>query len=247
MQKLLGLTRRAITDYNMISKNDHIAVGISGGKDSIALLLALHAYQKFSPIPFTLSAITINLGFDDTLQAEVDKLTQFISNLKIHYYIVETDIAKIVFDTRKESNPCSLCSKMRKGALNNKAIEIGANKVALGHHADDVAQTMLLSLLYEGRFSTFAPVSYLDKSKITLIRPLIYALEKDIENLTQQYDFSVVTNPCPANKNTKREYVNNLIKHIQNDVPFAKKNILSAIYHPERNKLWISPKDNNNI
>lgn len=245
MQKILGALRRAIIDYDMISEGDHIAVGISGGKDSIALLVALNNYKRFSPTHFTLSAITIDLGFKETSKTEIEAMSRFIENLGIDYYFIKTDIGKIIFETRKESNPCSLCSKMRRGALNKKAIEIGANKLALGHHADDVVQTMLLSLLYEGRFSTFAPVSYLDRTGITLIRPFIYTSETEITEAVRRYNLPVVNNPCPANKHTQREYINNLIKYIQQEAPFAKKNMLSAIYHPERSKLWEIPNTRN--
>lgn len=241
MQKILGSMRRAITDYDMISEGDHIAVGISGGKDSLALLTALNTFKRFSPNRFTLSAITVDLGFDKTSKTELEAMSRFIENLGIDFYLIKTDIGKIIFEIRKERNPCSLCSKMRRGALNKKAIEIGANKLALGHHADDLVQTMMLSLLYEGRFSTFAPVSYLDRSGITLIRPFIYTSETEITELARHFNLPVVNNPCPANKHTQREYVNNLIKNIQQDVPFAGKNMLSAIYHPERNNLWEIP------
>ncbi len=233
--------RRAITDYNMISDGDNIVVGVSGGKDSVALLSALRAYQRFSPESFTLSAVTVDMGFKDASQAQFQALTDYIGQLEVPFHVVKTDIAEIIFDARKESNPCSLCSKMRRGALNTKAVELGANKLALGHHADDVVETMLLSLLYEGRFSTFQPVSYMDRSKITLIRPFIYTDERDIKGLVSRKALPIFKNPCPADKHTCRESMKNLIKTLQEDIPFAKERMLGAIYNPERNNLWKKP------
>ncbi len=230
--------RRAIGDYNMIKDGDHIAVGVSGGKDSLTLLTALKAYQRFSPESFALSAITVDLGFKGTDQNEVKALIDYTEKLGVPYYIVPTDIGEILFDVRKESNPCSLCSKMRRGALNNKAKEIGANKIALGHHADDVIQTIFLSLFYEGRFSSFAPTAYMDRSGIELIRPFIYVWEKDLKSVVSKLDLPVLNNVCPANKHTRREYINLLIKDIQKDVPFVKERMLGAIKHPERANLW---------
>ncbi len=238
MQKLLSTMRRAIGDYKMIKDSDHIAVGVSGGKDSLTLLAALKAYQRFSPENFKLSAITVDLGFKGTDQNEVQALVDYCKQIDVPYYIVKTDIGEILFDVRKESNPCSLCSKMRRGALNNKAKEIGANKIALGHHADDVIQTIFLSLFYEGRFSSFAPTAYMDRSGIELIRPFIYVWEKDLKGVVSKLKLPVLHNVCPANKNTRREYINNLIKDIQKDVPFVKERMLGAIQHPERANLW---------
>ena len=236
--------RRAITDYDMIKDGDRIAVGVSGGKDSLLLLSALKAYNRFSPERFELAAITIDMGFKNADEGEKTALKQYIADMGVPYYVIETDIAEIIFDLRKESNPCSLCSKMRRGALNNKAIELGFNKLALGHHADDVVQTMLLSLLYEGRFSTFQPVSYMDRSGITLIRPFIYTSEADIKGAVKKADLPVLHNPCPANNHTQREYVNELVKRLNSEVPFARERMLGAIYHPERNNLWKKPDEN---
>lgn len=241
MQKLLSTMRRAITDYNMIKDGDHIAVGVSGGKDSLTLLTALKRYQRFSPEKFELSAVTVDLGFKDTDQGEVQALKDYCAELDVPYYIVPSDIAEIIFDARKESNPCSLCSKMRRGALNNEAKRIGANKIALGHHADDVIQTMLLSLFYEGRLSTFSPTAYMDRSQIEMIRPFIYVWEKDLKGVVNKLNLPVLHNPCPANKNTEREYTNELIKEISQHIPFVKARMLGAIQHPERNNLWPMP------
>lgn len=236
MQNILSGMRRAVTDFNMIESGDKIAVGISGGKDSLTLIQALAAYRRFSPQPFTLHAINIDMGFENTDREITARLSDFIAALDVSYTSVKTDIAEIIFQARKEKNPCSLCSKMRRGALNQTAVELGCNKLALGHHADDLVETMLLSLLFEGRFSTFSPVSFMDRMKITLIRPLIYLDEKDIRSFTK--DMPILKNPCPADKNTKRQYVKKLIASIKCQVPEARDRMIGAILHPERNNLW---------
>lgn len=243
MQKILSALRRAIQDYDMIQDGDRIFVGVSGGKDSILLLAALKAYQRFSPEKFTLDAITIDMGLKDVKQEELDALDEYCKSIGVERHIVKTDIAEIVFDAREEQNPCSLCAKMRRGALNNEINRLGGGKLALGHNADDVAETMLLSLLYEGRFSCFAPKAYMDKSKVTMIRPMIYIEEYDVKCAVERLNLPVVQNPCPMNHFSKREYAKDLIKHICETIPFAKERILGAIYHPERNNLWEKPRD----
>lgn len=232
MQSILSAMRRAVNHYDMIKDGDNIAVGLSGGKDSVTLLAALAAYRRFCPQSFTLSAVTIDLG----LGADFSPLNDFCRSVGVPYRLVDTQIGEIIFTERKEKSPCSLCSKMRRGALNTAITEMGANKLALGHHADDVAETFLLSLLYEGRLSTFSPVSFMDRSKITLIRPFIYVEEKNIIPVAK--DFPIVHNPCPKNHVTQREYMKNLIKKLNSDIPGAKDRILSSIFHPERNNLW---------
>lgn len=217
----------------MIKENDVIAVGLSGGKDSLVLLKALSVYRKFSPAPFTLKAVTVDLGLGNIDLAPLEKLCK---DEAIEYHIEHTEIGPIVFDVRKEKNPCSLCSKMRRGALNTALIAMGCNKLALGHHADDLVETMLLSLFYEGRLSTFAPVSFMDRSGVTLIRPLIYTEEKNIAAYARC--LPVVKSPCPADHETQREKMKELIRYIQNDIPFAKDRMLSAIINPERYNLW---------
>ena len=224
MQRLLSTMRRAVQKFNMINDGDKIAVGLSGGKDSLALLAAMANYRLFSPEKFELIAVTIDMGFKGM---DLSPLTAFCEKLNVPYTIVKTDIAEIIFDIRKESNPCSLCSKMRRGALNTEIVKQGYTKLALGHHADDMAETMLLSLLYEGRLSTFMPVSYMDRTGVTVIRPFIYTSEKEIKAYSKY--IPVVKNPCPADKHTQRQYVKDLIKKIQKDIPFAKERILTAI------------------
>lgn len=232
MQKLLSHVRRAISDHDMIESGDRIAVGLSGGKDSLILMTALAAYRRFSPQPFELAAVTIDLGFG----AEYEKMTEYCEKLNVPFHLVKTDIKTILFDERKEKSPCSLCSKMRRGALNTFITSNGYNKLALGHHADDLIETMLLSLCYEGRFSTFAAKSFMDRSGVTLIRPLVYVYEKDVTSLSS--DLPIVHNPCPVNHETQREYMKNLIKSINNDIPIAKDRMLGAITNPDRNNLW---------
>lgn len=237
-QQLLGQLRRAIADYKMINDGDRIAVGVSGGKDSLTLLTLLHAYKRFSPEKFELMGITIDMGFKENIFEPIQK---YCDGLGIAYEINRTEIFDVLFNIRKEKNPCSLCSKMRRGALNTVLLQKGFNKLALGHHSDDVVETFLLSLCYEGRLSSFAPVSFMDRTNVTLIRPMVYMEEKNI--LTYAKRLPVVHNPCPANHQTQREYMKNLIKSIQKDIPFAKNRMTDAIMHPERYNLWPEKHD----
>ena len=226
LQQVLSLTRKAIDDYNMIEDGDNIAVGISGGKDSLTLLYALHGLQRFYPKNFTLHAITVDLGFDNL---NLDEITKLCAGMEVPYHIVKTDIGKIIFDDRKETNPCSLCAKMRKGALNTAIKELGCNKVAYAHHKDDVVETMMLSLIYEGRFHTFSPVTYLDRMDLTVIRPLIYMREADVIGFVHKYDVPVVKSPCPADGHTKREYAKTLLQEINRETPGVKERMFTAI------------------
>ena len=196
LQKLLSYVRRAVDDYSMIEEGDKIAVGISGGKDSICLLVALKHLQRFYPKRFELEAITV------------------CNELGVHYTVVETDIGKIIFDERKEKNPCSLCAKMRKGALNDMAEQLGCNKIALGHNKDDVVETFFMSLLYEGRLNCFAPVSFLDRKKLYSIRPLMYVPEWECRSFVNKSDIHIVKNPCLADGNTKRQETKELLAEL---------------------------------
>lgn len=236
MQKLLSLTRKAIADYGMIKDGDKIAVGLSGGKDSVALLAILAAYKKFAPEKFDLTAINIDLGFDDTDQAQVQATKEYCKSIGVDLIIERTQIYDVILE-REEKSPCSLCSKMRRGALNGVAKELGCNKLALGHHADDVLETFLLSLIYEGRISTFMPISHMDRSNITLIRPFIYVEEKYLSGLARRYELPIIHNPCPQDKNTKREDVKNLVASLDEKYG-CKQRMLTALFHPERNNLW---------
>ena len=202
LQQLMSVTRKAIDDFGMISDGDKIAVGVSGGKDSLTLLYALHGLSRFYPHPFTLEAVTVDLGFEGVSMEPIQKLCD---ELGVHYTPIPTEIYKIIFQDRKEGNPCSLCAKMRKGALNQVAKELGCNKVAYAHHKDDAVETMLMSLIFEGRFHTFSPVTYWDRMDITLIRPMIYMEEADVIGFQHKYELPVVRNRCPADGNTKRE------------------------------------------
>ncbi len=227
LQQLLSLTRQAIHDYNMIQEGDHIAIGISGGKDSLTLLHTLHRLQQFYPQKFTLSAITIDLGYDETF--DLTKVSNLCESLNIPYTIEKTQIASIIFDERKEKNPCSLCGKMRKGALNNVAKELGCNKIAYAHHKNDMIETMLLSMLFEGNFYSFPPVTHLDRSNLTIIRPLMYVDEADIIGFRNKYDLPVAKSLCPIDGHTKREYAKNLVKQLNKDHPGAKDRMFHSI------------------
>lgn len=226
LQQLLSQTRKAVDEYQMIEEGDHIAVGISGGKDSLTLLYALHGLKRFYPKKFELSAITVDLGYRECDFTPVVKLCE---ELNVPYRIVKTDIAHILFEERKEPNPCSLCAKMRKGALNDAIKELGCNKIAYAHHEDDVVETMLLSLFYEGRLHTFSPVTHLDKTGLTVIRPLIYMREAEVIGFVNKYQVPVVKSPCPADGHTTREYIKELLQQIHRENPGVKDRIFTAI------------------
>ncbi|MDU6361225.1 MAG: ATP-binding protein [Clostridiales bacterium] len=230
IQHLLSYARRAIQDYHMIEEGDRIAVGISAGKDSLALLLALRHLQYFYPKKFELEAITVSLGFDNF---DLSGVIAFCEKLGVRYTVYETEIGKIVFDERKESNPCSLCSKMRKGALNDKAKELGCNKIALGHNQDDINETLLMSLFYEGRIHTMSPVTYLERAELTIIRPLIYAPEKDIKYFAKKEGLPVVKSPCPADGVTRRETTKQLIYKLEKEIPSLSSHLFGAIERSE--------------
>lgn len=235
MQKLLSLLRKCTSQYKMIEDGDKIAVGLSGGKDSSTLLKLLKEYQRFSPERFELVAITVDLGFNGK-QGDFTVFENYCKELGVEYHIVRTQIGEVVFDVRKEKSPCALCAKMRKGALYGKAAELGCNKVALGHHADDLIETMLLSLFYEGRLSTFSPKSFLDRSGLTLIRPMLFIKESFIKPFAS--DLPVKESLCPANDNTKREYAKEVLAHISKEVPNIREMMFTAIVHPERYNLF---------
>ena len=243
IQQLLSPFRKAIEDFNMISEGDKIAVGLSGGKDSIALLCAFAGLRRFYPKKFDIVAIRVDTGLNFNKEEE-NALKNFVENLDVEYHVEKTQIATIVFDERKESNPCSLCANMRRGALNSASVSLNCNKVALGHHADDLVETFYLSMLYEGRLSTFYPVTHLERANIDVIRPMIYVRERDIIAFSK--DKPILHNPCPADKHTKREYVKELLKHIRKEIPFSTDNILNALIHPERNNLFTKPTKNDN-
>ncbi len=226
LQHLLSLTRKAVDEYQMIEENDRIAVGISGGKDSLTLLYALHGLRRFYPKPFTLHAVTVDLGFPGTDYSAIRNLCE---ELEIPYTVVSTEIAPIIFQERKEENPCSLCAKMRKGALNQAIRELGCGKVAYAHHRDDLVETMLLSLIYEGRFFCFSPKTYLDRTGLWVIRPMMFVDEADVIGFKHKYKLPVVKNPCPADGNTRRQYVKELLAELNRENPGVKERMFSAI------------------
>lgn len=226
LQRVLSEVRKAVDDYHMIAEDDKIAVGISGGKDSLTLLYALSSLRRFYPHPFDLVAVTVDLGFANLDLSEIKKLCE---KLEVPYTVVKTQIGQIVFEQRQENNPCALCAKMRKGALNEAMKQLGCNKIAYAHHMDDVVETMMLSLLYEGRFHTFSPVTYLDDTGLTVIRPLIYMKEADVIGFVRKYKVPVVKSPCPADGHTKREYVKQLLKQLNTENPGVKQRMFTAI------------------
>lgn len=226
LQRVLSEVRKAVDDYHMIAEGDKIAVVISGGKDSLTLLYALSSLRRFYPHPFDLVAVTVDLGFANLDLTEIKKLCE---KLKVPYTVVKTQIGQIVFEQRQENNPCALCAKMRKGALNEAMKQLGCNKIAYAHHMDDVVETMMLSLLYEGRFHTFSLVTYLDDTGLTVIRPLIYMKEADVIGFVRKYEVPVVKSPCPADGHTKREYVKQLLKQLNTENPGVKQRMFTAI------------------
>ena len=226
LQRLLSLTRQAVDDYALIDSGDKIAVGISGGKDSLTLLYALHGLKRFYPNEFELSAITVDLGFENF---DLSPVRSLCSELSVPFTVVPTDIGKILFETRKESNPCALCAKMRKGALNETAKQLGCNKIAYAHHRDDLIETMLLSLIYEGRFYAFSPKTFLDRTELTVIRPMIYVSEVDVIGFKNRFSLPVCKNPCPVDGKTKREYVKQLTKQLNLQAPGVKERLFHAI------------------
>lgn len=228
MQQLLSHTRRCVDTYQMIQPGDKIAVGVSGGKDSLTLLMVLAALRRFYPHPFELVAITLDMGFGGMDFAPVEALCQ---KLEVPFVLEKTDIAPVIFDIRKEKNPCALCAKMRRGALHETALRHGCRKVALGHHRDDVLETFFLCLFNESRVSCFSPVTYLDRRGITLIRPLLYVSEAEIRRFAEDENVPVVHNPCPADGHTQREDMKTLIHMLAEERPGLKDRIFRAVEH----------------
>lgn len=226
LQQLLSHTRKAVDEYQMIQEGDHIAVGISGGKDSLTLLYALHGLKRFYPNHFELSAITVDLGYE---QCDFTPIKELCREMEITYHIVKTDIAQILFEERKEKNPCSLCAKMRKGALNQAVKEIGCNKIAYAHHKDDIIETMILSLFFEGRFYSFSPKTYLDRMDLTVIRPIMFVDEADVIGFKNKYNLPVVKSACPVDGYTKRQYAKDLLADLNRQYPGIKQRMFTAI------------------
>ena len=225
MQKLIGLVRRCVDDYNMIAPGDRIGVGVSGGKDSLALLVFLAELKKYHPADFSLEAITIDMG----LGMDYSGIEALCRELDVPYTIVKTEIAPIIFDHRQEKNPCSMCAKMRRGALNQALLDKGMNKLALGHHYDDAVETFLMSLLFEGRISCFQPVTDLDRTGIIQIRPMLYIHEKTVDSFAARKTLPVIENRCPVDKTTKRTEVKELIYSLSATYPDLKERIFGAM------------------
>lgn len=226
MQKILSHMRKAIEEYKMIENGDKIAVCLSGGKDSITMLHALKALQRFYPKKFELVAISINPGFD---YFNTEFLQKICDNLQIPLFIEKSNAKEIVFDIRKEKNPCSLCANLRRGIINSIAIRENCNKISLGHNQDDVLETFLLNLFYTGNVNTFSPISYMDRSKITLIRPLVYTPEKEIRRFIRKNNLTVMPKVCPMDGTSKREDMKQLIISLTKSIPMIRANLFGAI------------------
>ena len=225
MQKLLGLVRRCVDDYHMIAPGDKIGVGVSGGKDSLALLVLLAELKKFHPADFTLEAITIDMG----LGMDYSEVAALCEKLDVPFTRVKTEIAPIIFEHRKEKNPCSMCAKMRRGALNEALLSRGLSKLALGHHYDDAVETFVMNLLFEGRIGCFQPVTDLDRTGIIQIRPMLYLHEKTVDNFVKKQELPVIENRCPVDKYTKREEVKKLVYDLSQQYPDLKERIFGAM------------------
>ena len=235
-RRILSYMRRAVDDYNMIEDGDKIAIGLSGGKDSIALVCAMANLKKFYPKQFELEVITMDPGFykagfgdEEETKKSFSALGDLCNQLEVNFTLFETDIAKIIFDIRKEKNPCSLCARMRRGALHTHAKELGCNKIALGHHFDDAVETFIMNLFNEGRIGCFSPVTYLDRSDITLLRPLVYTPEKDIRYFINHSDLPILHSSCPADKASDRENVKQLLNSLDKENKGIKYRIFGAM------------------
>ena len=230
LKRILSYVRRGVDDYEMIKDGDKIAVGVSAGKDSLALLCAMAELRRFYPKKFELCAITVDMGFEDF---DLTPIREMCENLNVEYHVVPTQIAKIIFDIRKEKNPCSLCAKMRRGALYNYAKSIGCTSVALGHHFDDVVETFMLNLFYEGRLGCFQPVTYLSNTDIYLIRPMLYMPEKDVRYFASKNELPVIKSPCAADGNTEREEMKKLLHSLEMNNKGLRYRIFGAIQRGE--------------
>lgn len=223
MQKLMGLVRRCVEDYAMIAPGERVAVGLSGGKDSLVLLQLLAGLRLYSD--FELQAVTVDMG----LGMDYSGVAAFCEKLKVPYTVIKTEIGPIIFDYRKEKNPCSMCSKMRRGALNQAILDLGIRKIALGHHYDDAVETFLMSLIYEGRISCFQPVTDLDRTGVVQIRPMLYIHERTVDNFAKRMELPVVENRCPVDRHTKREEIKKLVYDLSQTYPDLKERIFGAM------------------
>ena len=238
MKKTLGCLRKADQDFRLIEPGDRIAVGVSGGKDSLLLLHALSLYRKFSHKDFSLLAVTVSLGLEPF---DVTPVRQLCDRLEIEYLVRETEIGKIIFDYRREKNPCALCAKMRRAVLANTCVDLQCNKLALGHHREDAIETLLLSLFYEGRFRTFHPITAMSRTGVTVIRPLVYLPESHVKHMTKVLELPVIQSPCPANGDTRRAEMKDLLRCLRQVYPDANERFLHALQQ-DHYDLW--QKDN---
>lgn len=234
MKKTLGCIRRADQDFRLIEPGDRIAIGVSGGKDSLLLLHALSLYRKFSHKDFSLLAITVTMGLEPF---DLTDIRLLCDELEIDYCVRETEIGRIIFDYRKEKNPCALCAKMRRAVLANTCVEKKCNKLALGHHREDAIETLLMSLFYEGRFHTFHPRTEMSRTGITVIRPLVYLPESHVKHMSRQLSLPVVESPCPANGETRRAEMKELMRRLRQIYPDANERFLHALQQ-DHYDLW---------
>ena len=225
-QHLLGLTRKAVQDYNLINEGDVVCVGVSGGKDSLALLTLLASLKRFYPKKFELRALSVAMGFEGM---DFSRVAEYCRKIRVPYDVEETQIREIVFDIRKEKNPCALCANLRRGALNDNAAKMGANVVALGHHRDDVIETAFLSLSYEGRFYCFSPKTYLERSRVTVIRPMLYVNEYELRKFGELSDLPVVKNPCPMDQTSKRADIKRTLDALNRENHIFRDNVFGAV------------------
>ena len=226
MQHILGLVRRCVEDYHMIEAGETVAVGVSGGKDSLLTLTALARLRAFYPLPFQVEAITLEMGMPSM---DFTPVADYCAALDVPYTRISVPVYDIVFNERKEKNPCSLCAKLRRGSLHTALTERGIHKIALGHHYDDAVETLLMNLLFEGRIGCFQPVTYLDRTGITQIRPLLYCREDDIRRTVERLRLPVVHNPCPANGSTRRQEVKDLIHQLEGRYPDIKQKLFGSL------------------
>jgi len=236
----LAHIKKAIYRYDMIRDGDRVAVAFSGGKDSFTLLWSLSLLRRSMPLNFDLAAIFVQLGW----KMDVPVMEDYCRKLDIHFYVQETDIAKIVFEERREGSHCAICSHLRRGALHSKALEIGFNKIALGHHLDDVLETFLMSLIYTGQLRVFAPVTFLDRTGLTMIRPMVNLSGEDVRQFVQKENLPTVINPCPVNGHTSRETMKNLVAELEERFPAIKARFLTAMQTFDPNNLWPTEKNN---
>jgi len=226
MQNFTGTVRRCVEDYSMIEDGDRIAVGVSGGKDSVALLASLAELRAYFPKKYDLMAITVDMGFEGM---DFTPIADLCDRLEVPFAVKKTQIAPIIFEHRKEKNPCALCSKMRRGALNDAITEMGITKLALGHHMDDAVETLLMSLFYEGRIACFQPVTYMSRSGVTQIRPMVYCREMDVTGFVRAKNLPIVKSTCPMDGVSKRQEVKDLIKTLSKDFPDVKTKVFGAM------------------